>query len=83
MEENSDHSGTSTPKRTLKTAYHLLRREALRQFRENHKNDPEYDPVRLERRLSVVGLDEPSADFEVEQFIEDFQRRRSSVLSSG
>ena len=86
MEEKEDvESGASTPRRNLKTAYHMLRKEALRQFRENHKNDPQYqqEPKKLERRLSVVSLHEPSEDVEVEEFIQEFERRRSSVLSSG
>ena len=31
-------------KRTLKTAYHRLREEALKQFAKAHRNDPDWEP---------------------------------------
>ena len=38
--------------RTLKTAYHRLREEALKQFAKAHRNDPDWEPDETSRKAA-------------------------------
>ena len=43
----------------------------------------EFDPARMERRLSSVSLYEPSEDEEIEQFIEEYRRSQQASREAG
>ena len=52
--EEIDNSSKNEGKRTLKTAYHMLRQEALRQFAKMHRDDPDWENPFSENHTLVL-----------------------------
>ena len=52
--EEIENSSKNEGKRTLKTAYHMLRQEALRQFAKMHRNDPDWENPSSENHTLVL-----------------------------